>query len=80
MQKSTETLEELKNIIAQNLINYRTSKNQTQTEFAEYCGISLYRLKRLESAQVNTTLNTLVDISERLGCTAADLVTDNYFK
>lgn len=80
MRKSAETDNSIQNIIAHNLINCRKAKNQTQAEFAEYCGISLYRLKRLESAQVNTTLNTLIDISKRLGCTPADLVMDNYFK
>lgn len=80
MKKLVEKSESIENIIAHNLINYRKSKNQTQAEFAEYCGISLYRLKRLESGQANPTIGSLIEIAGRLGCTTADLVTDEYFK
>lgn len=80
MEKSTESLEKLKNTISQNLINCRKSKNQTQAEFAEYCGISLYRLKKLESGQLNISLKVLMIIAKQLGCTAANLVTDKYFQ
>lgn len=63
-----------KEILAQNLKNYRKEQKLSQFEFAEDCGISKETLSLIERSEENVTLDTLQLLSAKTGKTPGELL------
>ena len=58
------TMEELKTIIGENLVRLRRSAGMTQTQLAEYVGISSDNLGRIERGQQGVSIDLLIELAD----------------
>lgn len=65
----------LKQILADNIRNYRRSKNLSQERLAEICGLHRTYIGSIERCERNVTLSTLEVLASALGVSASDLLT-----
>lgn len=65
----------LKQILADNIRNYRRSKNLSQERLAEICGLHRTYVGSIERCERNVTLSTLEAFASALGVSASDLLT-----
>ncbi len=65
----------LKQILADNIHNYRRSKNLSQERLAEICGLHRTYIGSIERCERNVTLSTLEAFASALGVSASDLLT-----
>ena len=61
--------------LGQNIKNIRLSKNLTQLELSIDSGVPLSQIGAIESGKINTTVKTLIKISESLDLNVKDLFT-----
>jgi transcriptional regulator with XRE-family HTH domain len=61
--------------IGENIKKFRNQKNITQKQLAEKIGVSHFWICKLEKGKRNTTLNTLIMISEQLNVELSELTT-----
>lgn len=59
--------------IGNNIKKYRTKAKITQKELADKIGVSHYWICKIEKGKRNTTLNLLMDISEKLNIDLSQL-------
>lgn len=52
----------------------REKKNMSQQDLANDCGISKSQIARIEVAKINTTVRTLIKISNALGIEPKDIL------
>lgn len=70
-------MEDIKNIIAKNLINLRKKSNMTQNELAEKLNYSDNAVSRWEHAEVTPSIETLQQIAKVFNVSLASLIEDN---
>ncbi len=61
--------------LGQNIKKIRLSKNLTQLELSIDSGVPLSQIGAIESGKINTTVRTLIKISESLDLNVKDLFT-----
>ena len=61
--------------LGQNIKKIRLSKNLTQLELSIDSGVPLSQIGAIESGKINTTVKTLIKISESLDLNVKDLFT-----
>ncbi|MFA5736894.1 MAG: helix-turn-helix transcriptional regulator [Candidatus Paceibacterota bacterium] len=60
--------------LGENLKNIRTSKNITQTEFAEKLGVDKSFVSNIENGKTNPTLSTITNLAQTLGVSTNELL------
>jgi len=75
MSKQSKRGYELRNILAQNIRNYRQEKKISQEELAAICGLHRTYIGSVERSERNVTLSTLEALAEALNVSVADLLT-----
>jgi transcriptional regulator with XRE-family HTH domain len=60
-------------IIGENIKRFRMKRNITQKQLADRIGVSHFWICKLEKGKRNTTINTLVMISEQLNVELSEL-------
>lgn len=60
--------------LGENLKKIRTSKNITQTEFAEKLGVDKSFVSNIENGKTNPTLSTITNLAQALGVSANELL------
>ena len=60
--------------LGENLKKIRTSKNITQTEFAEKLGVDKSFVSNIENGKTNPTLSTLTNLAQALGVSTNELL------
>lgn len=73
MKNSIEPLETIINL-AENVRRHRKSREQTMSEFAGNCGISVYMLRNIENGRGCPTLKHIDAIADYVGCPAYELL------
>jgi transcriptional regulator with XRE-family HTH domain len=63
-------------ILAENLKLYRKQHHLSQERMAERCNLSVRGYGKIENCEVTTLLKSLDKISEGIGMTQAELLTD----
>lgn len=71
---------ELTQILAANIRAYRRSKNISQEELADYCGLHRTYVGSVERGERNVTLSTLETLATALGVSAPELLTKRAFE
>ena len=67
--------QELTQILADNLRDYRNTKRISQEELAEVCGLHRTYLGSVERKERNVTLSTLETLAAALGVSVPELLT-----
>jgi transcriptional regulator with XRE-family HTH domain len=65
----------LRKILSANIKNYREVKGMSQEVFAASCGLHRTYIGSVERNERNVTLETLQQLSDAMGVTAADILT-----
>ncbi len=60
--------------LGENLKKIRTSKNITQTEFAEKLGVDKSFVSNIENGKTNPTLSTITNLAQALGVSTNELL------
>lgn len=74
VRKSSDSL---RAILAANIKTYRKKKNLSQEGLAELCGLHRTYIGSIERQERNATLSTLEALSEPLGVTVPELLTNH---
>ena len=62
-------------ILAENVRSYRHTKDLSQEELADLCGLHRTYIGSIERCERNVTLSTLETLAKTLGVTVPDLLT-----
>lgn len=65
----------LRGVLSSNIKAYRDREGVSQEVFAARCGLHRTYIGSVERGERNVTLETLQQLSDAMGCTAADLLT-----
>lgn len=65
----------LREVLTENIKAYRVREGVSQEVFAAQCGLHRTYIGSVERGERNVTLETLQQLSDAMGCTAADLLT-----
>lgn len=60
--------------LGQKVKEFRESKNFSQEDLANDCNIPKSQIGRIERAEINTTMRTLIKIAQALGIKVKDLI------
>ncbi|RWX00882.1 helix-turn-helix domain-containing protein [Flavobacterium cerinum] len=60
--------------LGQKVKEFRESKNFSQEDLANDCNIPKSQIGRIERAEINTTMRTLIKIAQALGVKVRDLI------
>lgn len=60
--------------LGENLKKIRTSRNITQTEFAEKLGVDKSFVSNIENGKTNPTLSTITNLAQALGVSTNELL------
>jgi transcriptional regulator with XRE-family HTH domain len=66
--------ENIRVVLAENIRNYRRSKNLSQEELAEKCGLHRTYVGSVERCERNVTLSTLEVLASALGVSVPELL------
>jgi transcriptional regulator with XRE-family HTH domain len=66
----------LRKILSTNIKAYREAEGVSQEAFAALCGLHRTYIGSVERGERNVTLETLQQLSDAMGVTAADLLTE----
>lgn len=67
--------QEIRLILAENLLAFRRAKQISQEEFAEICGLHRTYIGSVERGERNVTLSTLEVLAKALGASVSSLLT-----
>lgn len=59
--------------VGRRVAELRAAKGWTQASFAEFLGIAVPNLQRMEQGRQNFTVRTLVTVARKLGCDPREL-------
>lgn len=66
--------EDIRTILAENIRSYRRSKNLSQEDLAEKCGLHRTYIGSVERSERNVTLSTLEMLASALGVSVPELL------
>jgi transcriptional regulator with XRE-family HTH domain len=66
----------LRKILSANIKTYREAEGMSQEAFAASCGLHRTYIGSVERGERNVTLETLQQLSDAMGVSAADLLTE----
>lgn len=67
----------LRQVLAGNLRNFRTSANISQEDFAELCGLHRTYISDIERCTRNVSIDNIERIANALNVSASDLLKEN---